>query len=225
MERKKVIYEEDKRKITIDMMETNSTIRGTILIKLFKVILILLVFAIIRGIFGKIEIENRYGMYPASKNRYFLATINDKPVNVNVELKFDFPVVPFLIYIKNHYSYVSEYVKDDYEEYEIYNVKDTDKNLIFNIKSYECYFKGYRNTCTTFDATDKKEKPLKIKSMVIQSSDEIVYDGKYVEDITKYIAKDGYYSITLEGKYNWTEFIIFFNLEKSSENTLEDLDE
>ena len=225
MERKKVIYEEDKKKITRDMMETNSTVRGTILIKVFKVFLILLILVIIRGMFGKIIINNRFGMYPASKNRYFLATINGTPVNVDVELKFNFPVIPFLLYIQNNYAYTSEYVKDDYQEYGQYKVNDQDKKYIFNLKSYECYFKGYRNTCSTFDATDKKEKPLNIKRMKIDSNNTEIYDGEYIEDITEYITGDGYYFIRIEGNYNWTDFSLDIILEKNIKNLIEDLED
>lgn len=197
-------YKEDYRRVSYDSMKSSRDIREQMLIRLFKVLFVILIIAIIVGIHGPFVINNFFG-YPSSSNRLYELKINDRLVNVNSYYSFKVPIIPYVLYVDSNND-------DDFFVNETYGAAEFDLNNKFNIElnTYECYYQNNRVRCRDFkDKTKKKKyhlKEISITKMKDDGESSVVYKGKYLKDISKYINEEAYYDINFYGSYGFTKF-------------------
>lgn len=197
-----------------------------------KVLKILLIVVIVYS--GLLLYSKWLGSYlylplPNKIDRYYEIELNGSPFNVGVIRNEKVPFIPFVLYwdrVKEFTSYPKKELAqqtisaDNYilsiqvyssmdEEYFIEELKQ--KKISVNIKNMKIYkYKYY----------DKNEDYVKIinienytalevqkrKEFFNKDLYEIVYDGKYIEDITNYINDDNLYGIELYYKKNTLRF-------------------
>lgn len=205
MKNKEIVYKEDYRQVSYDSMKSTFEIREQRRIRLFKLLFVLIIVIIIRGINGPFIINNPFG-YTSTSNRYFEIKINNKPLDSSYMLHFKIPLIPFMLYFDSSFGSSYEY----YEDYSLAPVFDHTKDVKLKLNTYECYYDGHRTTCNSWKDKTKKKK-YHAKKMVIYKYDsegdsKIVYKGKYKENIGKYIDSEGGYEVVIYGRFNLTKF-------------------
>lgn len=196
--------EEDKlrKEYFEDVSNLNTQIRKERGKKLYRIIVVLiLVIVIIKILFGTIEIYNPFG-YPASKTRFYKVTVNNEFVTVDYDLNQKIPIIPFLINFNNHY-FGANYIESDVDGTEYH--PDASKNFEIDIKSYSCYSMDFQVECMKDSQKMKENKDTKYTKLKITRTNkpyEVLYDGKYIEDITKYVKNKGVYAVTITAEYS-----------------------
>ena len=120
---------------------------------------------------------------------YFEITINNQKMHYVVDETFTSSLV------------LHSHVSEDY----IYELDNIEKNIsyILNIKEYEVYNGILRKQANNFDidACDElKEINANPYKLVIKNKDNVLYDGSFINDITKYLNNDGLYYIHIYNK-------------------------
>jgi len=120
---------------------------------------------------------------------YFEITINDKKMHYVFDESFNSS-----LFLHSHIS--GNYI------YEFDNITKSN-TYILNIKEYEVYSGILRKKANDFviDGNDElKEINANPYKLVIKNKDNILYDGSFISDITKYLNNDGIYYIHIYNK-------------------------
>ena len=185
-----------------DVTKLNSQIKKEFRKKLIIIISITVIVILVIKIFlGTIEIYNPFG-YPASKARFYKVRINDELVTVDYDLNQRISIIPFLINFNNHY-FGSSYIETDEDGTE-YHPSNSNEYII-EIKSYTCYSLDYQVECMKDSQEMKENNDTKYTNLKITRTNkpyEVVYDGKYINDITKYVKEKGIYAVTITAEYS-----------------------
>ncbi|MBR1416504.1 MAG: hypothetical protein IJ572_01635 [Bacilli bacterium] len=120
---------------------------------------------------------------------YFEITINNQKMHYVVDETFTSSLV------------LHSHVSEDY----IYELDNIEKNIsyILNIKEYEVYNGILRKQANNFDidaGDELKEINANPYKLVIKNKDNVLYDGSFINDITKYLNNDGLYYIHIYNK-------------------------
>lgn len=155
-------------------------------------------------------------------NRLYEVYVNDVVASVEVEDERKITIVPyFLSFTQRHYSvYLGELdIYDKIEDNSYYKLK---------INSYKCYSEmpslnekdkiNYKISCNTEqeyikELTNDTDYKLHIKR-THKGKETILYDGKFIQDITPYIIEKGRYLLTITGKYDNVESKIYVSFDK-----------
>ena len=170
--------------------------------------IIIIIIAIIKIFFGTIELYNIFGT-SKSNARYYKVTVNNKHVAVSYTATHTIPIIPFLVNFNSVYLGNSNIVGDDTVAF--YS-DDSDKYII-DVNSYSCYYENIKTECTNNEQNMKKDndtKYTKVKITRITNPHEVVYEGKYINNITPYITKKGQYHIEITARYELTKSEIYF---------------
>lgn len=202
--------EKQRKEILIEINEVNKEIKHDKKIKiLISTIILISIVLIIKLTIGTIEINNIFG-YPKNKARFYKVTLNDKKTSVSYQLTNKLPIIPFIVNLNSEYLGGSHYL-DDEDSVNFYH--DNSEKYILNIKSYSCFEGNYQVECVYDDQMMKENNDTKYTNLeIVRTSNpyEKIYNGKFVKDITKYIAKKGVYYIGITAKHKNTETTIYF---------------
>lgn len=199
--------------MVIEMNELNQELKKERKIKKIInwciVLLVLLLIIIIKMFFGTIEINNILG-YPSSRNRFYKLTINGEPITTDYNLKHKVPVIPYFINI-NSYHIGSSIIKEDSDG--TYFYQNNKEEYIIDIESFTCHKAGFRVECKD-ENRDLKEtsdtKYTKLKITRTNNPYEVVYNGKYTSNITKYVKEKGIYCVEVTAEYSLIKTQIYF---------------
>lgn len=201
--------EQQRKELLFEMNKLDNEMRKSRKKKfviIFSIILIIIV--IIKIFFGTIELYNILGASP-SNARYYKVMVNDKQVAVSYTSTKKIPIIPFLVNFNSVYMGNSDIEGDDTGNF----YKDESNKYIIDINSYSCYYKEIQVECKNNQQEMKKNKDEKYPLLTITRTTnpyEVVYKGKYIENITPYITKKGQYHIGITSKYGLTKDEIYF---------------
>ena len=188
--------------------------------KIFWIISIYLILVIVyQIIIGTLPSENPnllgFKLIPIksaqTKEKYNISVNNINNINYFVEKDFKFPIIPFLVDL-------IDYSGDDISNGETVTLKPN-SNVKLNYKVYNCYSnyagKLVNENCDS-NTVKYEEISIKHKIKIIKESfpkDEILYDGKYIKDISLYLKDEGKYKVILYYKKNFTTTKVRFEVE------------
>jgi len=171
--------------------------------------IIITIILIIKIFIGTIEIPNIFGYSPRNI-RFYKVTVNNEVTQAGYELTHKFPIIPFLVNINSYHMGVS-HIKDDLDGPEYF--PDNSKKFLIDISSYECYANNFKVECRNDQQEMKEVKDTKYTHLKITRTNnpyEIVYDGKYINDITKYVEKKGVYAVSITAEHGLVETNVYF---------------
>lgn len=202
MEKREIKYKEDYDKVSYDSMITSHELREQKIIKILKIIFVVAIILIIRGIAGPLVINNPFG-YPSSVNRFYEIKINNKVLASYSLYNIKFPIIPLFIYVK---SSNDDMFDEDLDEEELF----FGDSYYMDFNTYECYYQRRRVRCRSYkDKT--KEMKYKLKYVTLEKigdESKILYKGKMIHNITKYIDEPGTYWLMFEGSFGLTNFSV-----------------
>ena len=155
-------------------------------------------------------------------NRLYEVYINEKVATVEVEDKRKITIIPyFLSFVQYHNDvYIGEFdIYEDIVDSPYYKLK---------INSYNCYAEmpslkenekiNYKISCNTENEYIKEKTfdtdyQLHIKR-THKGKEVILYDGKFIQDITPYTKEKGRYLLTITGNYKNVESKIYVSFDK-----------
>ena len=139
---------------------------------------------------------------PSFKNelRMYSVSINDKLLPISVHFHERRDAFPLIL------SYDTETNKYFYnQKTNILPVMDT---YTLNIENYKCYSKKFNNNVTTCYASDsdsnltvRKQKDAKYYNLQIKYENKVIYNDKYITNLTSYLKESGTYEITITSSY------------------------
>lgn len=210
---------EEKKKQQIETLKEINRLNKEIRQEQKKRILIIIsviviLFLIIKIFFGTIEINSIFG-YPSNKARFYKATINGELTDSQHNLKHTIPLIPFLVNFNSHY------LGNSYANIELengnYDIKDLEK-VIIDIEIFKCLSKNnYQVECQNINQKMEKVEDEKYKEMVITRTSnpyEVVYSGKFVNDITDYVKNKGVYAVQIYTKRTLIETEVYFYIKR-----------
>lgn len=202
--------EKQRKEILVEINEVNNEIRSDRKKKVFiGILLIIAIIILIKLIFGTIEINNIFG-YPKNKARFYKLTMNDKTISVGYELTHKLPIVPFIVNLNSDYM-GGNHIQDD--EDGVYFYPDDSEQYIIEIKSYSCYKGDYQVECV-YDNQNMKEnydtEYTNLKIVRTSNPYEEIYNGRFVNDITKFVEEKGVYYVGITAKYSNVETDVYF---------------
>jgi hypothetical protein len=172
----------------------------------------IIIFAIVIKIFfGTLELYNIFG-YPKNKVRYYEVFINSTQIESNTLIDKKVPIIPYLINMNSIYLSTSE-IEGNYGNT---FTSDNSEHYYLNIRSYKCYYGGFQTGCINNSqemTKTKDEKFTNLKIVKLSNSNEIMYDGKLINDIKDYVTSSGTYYIEITSKYKFTNNKIYFYFE------------
>lgn len=129
------------------------------------------------------------------KEKYDIKINNSNNIDYFIEKRFSFPLIPLLINIEDS---TNDFISNDNNM----KLESNNKNII-QYKVYKC-FSDYNGVYVneTCDKYTKKYEEVDIKHKIKIIRDDfpdetILYDGKYIEDISEYLKEEGKYNIYL----------------------------
>jgi len=157
-------------------------------------------------------------------NRLYEVYLNDLDMTSEVIDKRKITIIPYFLYLEQ--SYHGIYIGNG----EIY--EDIQNSTTYNLKinSYDCYSAvpslkenekiNYKISCNTEQNYIKKltndtTYKLYIKR-TYKGKETILYDGKFIEDITPYIVEKGRYYVRIMGNYKNVESEISISFDKNN---------
>lgn len=179
--------------------------------KIIKItLLIIVVFTIVKLIWGSIELSNIMG-YPSSSVRYYDLKVNGEKVNTHYTIRHKITLFPYLIHFNSYKtgSYELIDIDNDTDQY----LADGYNKYILSIDSYKCYKDSYQVECKNDLQKMKKTKDTRYTQVIITRTSnpyEEVYNGKFINDITEYVSKKGVYSVEVIAKHSLVETTIQF---------------
>ncbi len=184
------------------------------------VVIVIIVIFLFRIFIGTIELYNPFGY---EKNRFYKVMFNDKTVTVPAREENRIPLIPWAIYFNSIAS--NRYDGELEQTFKI----EKEERYILNINSYSCYDEKLekRIACKSKENYIKEKNQdtvytLKIEKRIYIPATEFkdeywevftIYDGPFIEDITKYIEDGAEYNLTIIGKYGMTSAEIYFNID------------
>lgn len=143
--------------------------------------------------------------------------MNDKQVAVSYTLRRKIPLIPYLINLNSTYLGNSHISNDDNGPF---FYQDGSENYFISISSYKCYYNNIQMECKSSEQTMKETNDEKFPILTITRMSNprgIVYQDKFINDITPYIKDKGEYHIEITSKHGLTKTQIYFyfnNFEK-----------
>lgn len=205
--------EQQRKELLFEMNKLDNEIRKDKKKKLIIIFtIVFLIIAIIKIFFGTIDIYNIFGASP-SKARYYKITVNGKHVAASYVSTHKIPVIPFLVNFKSVYL-GNSYIEGDDTGNDFF--QDGSDEYIVNIDSYSCYYNDIQVECKNDKQKMKKNNDDKYPLLTITritNPHEIVYEGKYIEDIAPYITTRGQYHIGITAKHGLTTDEVYFYFE------------
>ena len=184
--------------------------------KIKKVIILLFILLIIyKSIFGSIYIKNNISL-STDNIRFYEFTVNNQFAGTQVNIYHDFPIIPYLVYIRTDTSH------DFFNDYKHVEYEGNDEKYILDLKMYTCYNKnGFRMMCSNQNQTKEENKDFKILNLKIRSGENnrVIYNGKWKKDITDIIKDTQNVSITIRAKYGNTTVKILSGIRKTANNS------
>jgi hypothetical protein len=178
-----------------DLLQLEKKIRRNRKILLVIIIILIIIFKCTVG-YIRVNIYTFHKGYEVSLNNEYLS--------YQVSEEYTSPIIPFFIQFYNYFD-AMVYVNAS-------NILENDDKYILSIKEYECYNRSYEHNVSCDSARDilKKDSNYVInylsnnnyKMNIKDSSGKIIYNGKFIKDITKYLNADGYYFIEIMTKKN-----------------------
>lgn len=179
---------------------------------LILIISVLIIIGVIKIFFGTIDITLNI---PFNNPTYTLK-VNNELVGVNLDVKKVKKLIPYVVNLK-----LSTWLSTKGESR--LKVKQED-NIMLSIETYNCFsnITGERKlTACSYDNSEKKlEKIENVNySMVIRGGSmvgftpDLIYDGKYQNNLTTIINEKGIYTIEINAKHNNIESTIHLILE------------
>ena len=230
-------FEKDNAKVRNEIIKDQQNTTRSIVRKRRKTIIIFSIVVFLYLLFkftiGSLHLSiNLIDMVvPYTKGRLFEIKINDTIIGSNVTNNHSVPIIPTIFYLDNH-SYHNYYTKDN----NYYNVSKKDGKYILDIDNYACYYKdnNVETICElnkyqqiSSNMTSKLKKDVKYTKLTIYDykNNKNIYKGKFVKDITPYIAEDGTYLIQIIAKYPSVASTIevFINMKEENEDKEEEI--
>ncbi len=164
----------------------------------------------IKMFLGTIEIKGILP-YVTDKSRVFDVTINGEHILSSCEIKNRVPIIPYLIYFDRSNTYFNQIYDDVPISY-----RTKSEKYILDVKSYSCHSKksGTQVGCNRYRDKELEESDdieyigLKINNI------SVVYEGKFINDISKYIKDSGQYTVVITTKYDNIITDVSFDIEK-----------
>lgn len=206
--------EKQKKEMLFEMNKLDNELRKA---KKKKIIIIasvvILSFILFKIFVGEINVTIP-NLASQHRNRQYDVRVNNTSVDVGVEETKKTTIIPFIMYISDFSSHRFT------GEMNINNMKyEMGTSIILNIDSYECYTQNdnIQLSCVSSSGNVKKIKvsdttyTLRIKRL--NRAETIIYNGKFISDISKYLTDNGKYRIFITGKYKNITSTIYFDLE------------
>lgn len=195
--------------------EIKNAKKKTLKVLIFILLILLVILIGIRLVIGRIYLS----IYPLTfkQSVEHKLYINTEHYTVSFEDNKDFPIIPGLFYFRRSNS-GSWYNMDKLNEDIIFE----DDKIIIDILSDECYTHTDKvrvgcDLVLTDEATNKlirKRVKSEISRLVIHKNgknESVKYDGKFINDISKYVKDKGYYYIEVYVKYDGVSTkLVFF---------------
>ncbi len=181
-----------------------SRVKDVVVILLAAIIILFL----IRFSLGKLEFRNPFG-FVENETRAYKLTINDYLLSSVANKKKSFPIIPFVVDFVTTGEDTSYYTD---EERSVSTIPTAPKYEL-DAASFSCYSKkydGYQESCKQ----DKMFIDLTLNDdteyydLIIYKEDEIVYEGKFIKDITPYIESGYKYKLKILAKHSSIKTII-----------------
>lgn len=191
--------------------------------KIIIISLIIIVFIIVLRVVNGVKVIE--SSLEEKEDLYFKVTLNDEAIYGTVDVSKTYNLIPGILkVIKEGGTYITfdNDFKYTHNKYKLIDTENTDK-LVINLEVYKCYKNKFIS-----DTCDDKTKYFKKKNIVIDSVEirriginsdkynEIVYKGKFNEDVYSYIKDTDYYTVKFKYKdgsktYN-IEYSFFTNI-------------
>ena len=132
--------------------------------------------------------------------RMYSLSINDKLLPNSVHFHERKTALPLIL------SYDTEEFNSYYNNNS--NVIPIMDTYTLDIKNYKCYSKKFNNMVTTCyssnnsNLTIKKQKDDHYYTLQIKYEDKVIYDDKYITNLTPYLKESGTYEITITASYS-----------------------
>lgn len=193
---------------------TKKVSKNKIIILILIVFILIIIFRLINGI----KIIN--SRLEEKEDLYFRVTLNDEVLYGNVDVIKTYNLIPGILkVIKEGGTYITfnNDFKYTHNKYKLIDTENTDK-LVINLEVYKCYKNKFIS-----DTCDEKTKYFKKKNIVIDSVEirriginsdkynEIVYKGKFNEDVYSYIKDTDYYTVKFKYKDGSKIYSIDYN--------------
>lgn len=154
------------------------------------------------------------------KEKYSIKINGSNNLKYHISKQFRFPLIPFIIDIVDGRENIVLGLDN--------MVIDADSKVILNTRVFNCYsnYAGKRvnETCnknSKYEQTNKIKNKLKIVKSEFPR-DEVVYDGKIIEDVSEYLKSEGKYKIYLYNKKLFTTTNVKFEIEVKNEEVKND---
>lgn len=186
--------------------------------KIIIISLIIIVFIIVLRVVNGVKVIE--SSLEEKEDLYFKVTLNDEAIYGTVDVSKTYNLIPGILkVIKEGGTYITfdNDFKYTHNKYKLIDTENTDK-LVINLEVYKCY----KNKFIT-DTCDEKTKYFKKKNIVIDSVEirriginsdkynEIVYKGKFNEDVYSYIKDTDYYTVKFKYKDGSKIYSIDYN--------------
>lgn len=180
---------------------------------LIKILVIVVCFCLIgvliRVFHGKIYYS--HSLFNYNKSIEYSLYLNEERISVGFEDVEETPIIPGLFYFRrlNMGSWYNPEKLND----EIYF--EGDKNIL-TIKSNECYIRTNKirvNCDSSNDKLIRKEVNVKIERLFIRKNgkkEHIMYDDKFISDISSFVEEKGYYYIEIYAEYDNVKTKLYF---------------
>ena len=186
--------------------------------KIIIISLIIIVFIIVLRVVNGVKVIE--SSLEEKEDLYFKVTLNDEAIYGTVDVSKTYNLIPGILkVIKEGGTYITfdNDFKYTHNKYKLIDTENTDK-LVINLEVYKCYKNKFIS-----DTCDDKTKYFKKKNIVIDSVEirriginsdkynEIVYKGKFNEDVYSYIKDTDYYTVKFKYKDGSKTYNIDYN--------------
>ena len=180
--------------------------------------LIIIVFIIVLRVVNGVKVIE--SSLEEKEDLYFKVTLNDEAIYGTVDVSKTYNLIPGILkVIKEGGTYITfdNDFKYTHNKYKLIDTENTDK-LVINLEVYKCYKNKFIS-----DTCDDETKYFKKKNIVIDSVEirriginsdkynEIVYKGKFNEDVYSYIKDTDYYTVKFKYKDGSKIYSIDYN--------------
>lgn len=147
--------------------------------------------------------------YSRAQYNYFEIKINDQEMNIIYEEEYNKTIIPFFYKQYESQSFYSDQLNNQTDNY--INKKE---NYKLELIEYRCINdKNNRVSCGTPNIVEKREKINPNESnLEIFYNNECIYNGEFINDISKYLGKNGTYKFIITNKREYIQNKIKFQL-------------
>lgn len=147
--------------------------------------------------------------FERAEYHYYEVTINEEKIKIYYEEEFYNVVIPIVYQQKEYKSFSSD--RETTTE-----IQEKDK-YILQLKEYECYNNDKGNNVKVscgHNALSETPKEIELikNDMTIKYKNEVIYQGEYKRDVTKYLKEPGKYTFEIKNKRDKITSNIKFDL-------------